>query len=188
VLQPLIDEGLHAEERAGCSGMYHALVEARVPFEMVHEGLLDAEHTRPFKTLILPNVAALSDAQCQQLRDFVRRGGSLIANAVAWATDEEPPVSVAGPGILDVTVWEQASSVTVHLVNLTNPMMMKGPIRELIPVGEQVVRLRLPPDRDVAGVHLLRAGVDPPVRHEPGAITVRVTSVLDHEVVAVDLR
>ena len=34
---------------------------------------------RPFKTLILPNIAALSDAQCQQLRDFVQRGGSVVA-------------------------------------------------------------------------------------------------------------
>ena len=56
-------------------GMYHALVEARIPFEMVHDGLLDEAHTRQFATLILPNIAALSDAQCQQLREFVQRGG-----------------------------------------------------------------------------------------------------------------
>ena len=40
-----------------------------------------------------------------------------------------------GPGVLDVTVWRQRDSMTVHLVNLTNPMMMKGPLREIIPVG-----------------------------------------------------
>ena len=44
-----------------------------------------------------------------------------------------------GPGVLDVTAWRQEASLTVHLVNLTNPMMMKGPFRELIPVGEQRV-------------------------------------------------
>src|SRR5262245_790361 len=49
-------------------GFYHALIEARIPFEMVHDRLLDAEHIDPFKTLILPNITALSDAQCQQLR------------------------------------------------------------------------------------------------------------------------
>ena len=68
---------------------------------------------------------------------------TLLRNAVTWATNEEPPVTVTGPGVLDVTVWRQKDSLTVHLVNLTNPMMMKGPIRELIPVGEQTVRLRL---------------------------------------------
>ena len=50
------------------NGWYHALIEARMPFEMVHDRLLDAEHLAPFKTLILPNIAALSDAQCAQLR------------------------------------------------------------------------------------------------------------------------
>ncbi len=311
-------------------GVYHALIEARIPFEMVHEGLLDEAHLRPFKTLILPNIAALSDAQCQQLRDFVQRGGSLIAtyetslydewgerradfgladlfgvryagggegpmqnsylaverdprtrvfhpllagleeagriingvnrvlvetttpldyapltlipsypdlpmemvwprlpqtdipqvyvrqvgegrvvyfpwdidrsfwevlcvdhgtliaNAVRWATNEEPPVQVTGPGVIDVTVWEQAHSMTVHLVNLTNPMLMKGPVRELIPVGEQTVRLRLPKGRRAARAHLLAAGITPAVQVEPEAITVRVPSILDHEVVAVD--
>ncbi len=56
-----------------------------------------------------------------------------------------------GPGVLDVTVWRQEASMTVHLVNLTNPMMMKGPFRELIPVGEQRVIVRLPEERRPAG-------------------------------------
>ena len=33
--------------------------------------------------------------------------GRLLANAVRWATNEEPPVTVTGPGVLDVTVWDQ---------------------------------------------------------------------------------
>ena len=41
-------------------------------------------------------------------------------------------------------LWRQQDSMTVHLVNLTNPMMMKGPFRELIPFGEQQVVVRLP--------------------------------------------
>ena len=55
-------------------GLYQALVEARIPFEMVHDRCLDAEHLAAFRTLILPNIAALSDAQCGQLREFVRAG------------------------------------------------------------------------------------------------------------------
>ena len=34
--------------------------------------------------------------------------------------------------------------MTVNLVNLTNPMMMRGSFRTLLPVGEQVVKIRLP--------------------------------------------
>lgn len=313
-------------------GFYHALIEARIPFEMVHDGLLDEEHLRPFNTLILPNIAALSDAQCEQLRTFVGRGGSLVAtyetslydewgkrradfglgdlfgvrdaggsegpmqnayltverdprtqvfhpllaglektgriihgvnrilvetttplayapltlvpsypdlpmemvwpriprtdipqvyvrqvgagrvvyfpwdidrsfwevlcvdhgqllaNAVTWASHGEQPVQVTGPGVLDVTVWEQKESLTVHLVNLTNPMMMKGPVRELIAVGEQEVRLRLPAGKQAGRVHLLRAGITPEVRRQGDTLVVRVPAVLEHEVVAVDLQ
>lgn len=77
--------------------------------------------------------------------------------------------------------------MTVHLVNLTNPMMMKGPIRELYPVGAQTVRLRLPQGRTAARVHLLIGGGEPPiVQRSDNALTVVVPSVLDHEIVAVD--
>jgi len=299
-------------------GFYHALVESRIPFEMLHEGLLDAEHTGRFKVLVLPNIAALSDAQCAQLREFVRRGGGIIAtyetslydergtrrsdfgladlfgasydggldarmqnsylrlegrgpllagledaeriingtsrvhtrrntaypnppltlipsypdlpmeevfprvaktdqpelyarehgpgrvvyfpwdidrtfwevlspdhgkllrNAVDWACNEPRVVTVTGPGVLDVTVWRQTSSITVHLVNLTNPMMMKGPIREFIPVGPHEVKL--PAGSRPKRIQLLVSGAAVPV----GPV-VRVPRIVDHEVVAVDL-
>ncbi len=312
-------------------GWYQALIEARLPFEMVHDRLLDPGHLEPFKTLILPNIAALSDAQCAQLRAFVERGGSVVAtyetslcdewgvprkdfgltdlfgvtfkgrvegpmqnsylrletdpatgrrhpllasledapriingvrridvaatrpfpqspltlipsypdlpmekvyprvsktdvpqvypresgaarvvyfpwdidrtfwevlsadhfkllrNAVVWATNEEPPVTVTGPGVLDVTVWRQKNSLTVHLVNLTNPMMMKGPARELIPVGQQTVRVRLPAGTRARSVRLLAADKHPRTERSSQHLTVTVPSVLDHEVVAIDL-
>jgi len=102
-------------------------------------------------------------------------------------TNEEPPVRVNGPGILDVTVWRQKKSMTVHLVNLTNPMMMKGPLRELIPVGPQRVRVRLPDGSQPRRVHLLAAGVSPRVEHTGRYLSLTVPSILDHEVVAIDL-
>jgi len=74
----------------------------------------------------------------------------------------------------------------VHLVNLTNPMLMKGPIRELLPVGEQVVRIRLPQGAQPRRVHLLRADQTPVVAEEPGYLVVTVPSIVDIEVVAVD--
>ncbi|HKX30090.1 MAG TPA: beta-galactosidase trimerization domain-containing protein [Blastocatellia bacterium] len=314
-------------------GWYQALIEARVPFEMVHDRLLDAAHLEQFKTLILPNLAALSEAQCRQLREYVERGGNLIAtyetslydeqgarrpdfgladlfgvrfksaahdpmrnaylrlehdpahphpllkgledapriihgvwrleveareqfpnppltlipsypdlpmekvyprttktgqpevylreiktaqsagrvvyfpwdldrvfwevlcvdhykllrNALEWATNEEPPVSVTGPGVLDVTAWRQRNSMTVHLVNLTNPMMMKGPLREMIPIGPQKVRLRLPAGVKPKRVQLLAANQTPRVERRGAELTITVPSILDHEVVAIDL-
>jgi hypothetical protein len=111
----------------------------------------------------------------------------LLRNAVTWATAEEPVVTVAGPGVLDVSVWQQKESVTVHLVNLTNPMLMKGPVRELIPVGEQKVRLRLPEGMRAKRVQLLAASNTLPLEHSGRYLSVTVPSILDHEVVAVDL-
>ena len=307
------------------NGFYHALVEARAPFEMVHDRLLDEEHLASLKTLVLPDVVALSDAQCAQLRErggglvathetslhdelgkrranfgladlfgvrftgrvesqmhnaylrlehesakgnallagledapriihgvnrlevtptaqfgaapltlipsypdlpmekvyprvpktdvaqvFMRevgRGrvvyfpwdidrtfwevldvdhGKLLRNAVAWATNEPPVVTVTGHGVLDVAVWRQARSVTVHLVNLTNPMMMKGPVREPIRVGTQVVRVRLPGLR-ASRVRLLVANATVNPRRSGDWIEVTVPSILEHEVVAIEV-
>ena len=113
--------------------------------------------------------------------------GLLLRNAVRWATNEEPPVEVTGPGVLDVTVWRQEGSMTVHLVNLTNPMMMKGPFRELIPVGEQRVDVRLPAGAKARRVQLLVAGREVPVAQDGTRLSVTVPSVRDLEVVAIDL-
>lgn len=310
-------------------GFYEALVEARVPFEMVHDRCLDQEHLAPFRTLILPNIAALSDDQCASLRAFVEKGGGLVAtyetslydewgvhrkdfalaslfgasyagkveehmrnsylnvekdpstnayhpllkgfedagriidavnqvdvtpanenqfsplrivpsypdlpmesvyvrpgsrppgvylqqvgagrvvyfpgdidrtfwevlntdhgkllvNAVEWVTNEAPLVKVEGKGVLDVAVWEQQDSMTVHLVNLTNPMMLKGPVREIVPITAQKVSLQIPAGRRIKRVHLLTAARDVQYRSEGGTISLEVPSIALHEVIAID--
>src|SRR5262249_46135023 len=113
--------------------------------------------------------------------------GILLRNAVRWATNEAPPVEVEGPGVLDVTVWRQQRSMTVHLVNLTNPMMMKGPFRELIPVGEQRVVVRLPEGARARRVQLLREGRELPGPQDGARLSLNVPSIRDLEIVAIDL-
>jgi hypothetical protein len=312
-------------------GWYQALVEARVPFEMVHDRLLDAAHTGRYKVLVLPNIACLSREQCAQISGYVGRGGSVVAtyetsrydewgtqrkemglaslfgvrdtgrtegpmqnsylrletdpatgrrhpllkgleeapritggvrrvvveaaagsphppltlipsypdlpmeevyprqektdtpelfaccegdgrvvyfpwdidraywemlnpdhgkllvNAVDWAANEERPVTVTGKGLLEVTLWRQADSLTVHLVNLTNPMAMKGPFREFFPTGPHQVRVRLPEGAKPRRVQLLTAGAEPRTEQAGQWLSVTVPSIELHEVVAVDL-
>jgi len=311
-------------------GWYQALVEARIQFEMVHDRLLDTEHLQQFKTLILPNIAALSDGQCDQLRAFVKNGGSVIAsyetslydqwgvqrkdfglsdlfgvkwngrrespmqnsyltlehealpnhplfkgledaprvvngvsrleveplekfaqvpitlvpsypdlpmekvfprqartdiagvylrnlagggrvayfpwdidrtfwevlcvdhykllrNTVEWATNEPNGVEVNGPGFVEATAWRNQDSIVIHLVNLTNPMAMKGPYREFIPIGEQKVTVRLSEAQKFKRTQLLVAEKTPQTIHDGSTITITVPSVLDHEVIAIDL-
>src|ERR1700761_261524 len=59
--------------------MYYSLLEGRFLFDFVHEDRMDAERLSKYSALVLPNVALLSDAQCDQLRAYVKSGGSLFA-------------------------------------------------------------------------------------------------------------
>ncbi len=321
-------EKAHSKVEDAALGFYQALVEARVPFEMVHDRLLDPEHIEPYAVLILPNIAALSEKQCLQLKEFVTRGGSLVAtyetslydewgvqrkdfglaelfgasfagqregpmmnsyltierdrstgqfhpvvaglenatriinganrvkvnatdssislpltvvpsypdlpmeevfprsiekkeagvflrevgkgrvayfpwdidrtfwevldvdhsrllrNAVDWSARGKQPLRISGPGVLDVSVWLQRDSMTVHLVNLTNPMMMKGPVREIIPMPPQALWVEIPPGRKVQSVQLLVKGGTAPYRQVAGAIEMTVPEIGLNEVVA----
>jgi hypothetical protein len=111
----------------------------------------------------------------------------VLRNAVAWVTNEQPPVTVTGEGMLDVTVWRQKESMTVHLVNLTNAMMMKGPYREFTAAPPQEVRVRLPKGATAKKVRLLVDGAEIPLEEKDGLVSVKVQSILDHEVIAIDL-
>jgi hypothetical protein len=311
-------------------GFYHALVQARVPFDMVHDQLLDASHVSRYRTLILPNIAALSEAQCRQIADFVRAGGSIVAthetslydewgvrradfglaalfgasftgkadtnvhnsylnieknaagrfhplvfgleeagriingvhwlhtrptqtgyaapltllpsfpdlpmesvyprvahtdvpgayvreegagrvvyfpfdidrtfwevlspdhslllrNAVRWACNEEQPLVVEGKGVFDVSLWMQERSIAAHLVNLTNPMMMKGPVQEVIPSPPQKVRIQVPPGRKVTKVSLLVSEKPAGAKIAGQVVTLDLPSIDLHEVIALDL-
>jgi hypothetical protein len=317
--------GAKAEDAA--LGWYQALVESRVPFEMVHDRLLGSADLAAYRTLILPNIVALSDAQCAQVRAFVAGGGNVVAtnqtslcdewgarrknfglaelfgvdwtgktedrmqnsyirleheaakespmfagledaprvingvsrvevaprekfaqtpftlvpsypdlpmekvyprvaktdisclymrqaggrvayfpfdidrtfwevlsddhlkmmrNALEWAHNEPSAVEVEGPGLLDVTAWRNAKAITVHLVNLTNPMAMKGPYRDFFPVGPHTVKVRLPAGVDAKRVRLLASGKEASVSRAGGTLNISVPSIADHEVVAVE--
>lgn len=312
-------------------GWYQTLVEARVPFRMLHDRLLDDEHLAGLRAIVLPNIAALSDEQCDRLRAFVARGGTIVATAetslyredgsrrddfglgdlfgatvtggfresaknsylalhaagddpalpvlaaladtpriingtafletdrrpgddaltpvtlvdtfpdlpmeevyprdrglgvpmlylaergagrvaylpgaldrafhevlahdhflllsgvIRWARDSEPLVAVEGAGVIEVTAWRQESSMTVFLVNDTNPMYLKGPIHEVIPAPPQHVRILIPEGATVTRVRLLRSGDEPDASITAQAVELDLPAIGDFEVVALDL-
>jgi hypothetical protein len=59
-------------------GMVNALVRARIPYLPVHADHLERQGSR-LSVLVLPNLAAMSESQCQAVRRFVERGGHLVA-------------------------------------------------------------------------------------------------------------
>ena len=89
--------------------------------------------------------------------------------------------------MLDVTAWRQTGSMTVHLVNLTNPMMMKGPFREILPIGPQKVRVRLPDGARAREVKFLVSEAKAQWRQSGAWIETTTPAIELHEVVAIDL-
>ena len=319
-----------AHEKVGkpIDGLYQALTESRIPFEMVHESYLeDQKFLSAFKTLVLPNIACLSEAQCEGLKAFVKAGGGLIAtfetslydergnkkanfglselfgvdavgpiqehmqnsylrlemdtkhpvlsgfqdteritngfsrlpvkentsfpvkpvtlipsypdlpmeevfprqdhtgiaelylrsygagqvayfpwdidatfwdlfaldhlrlfiNTLDYVHQEERVITLKGPGMFDTAVWKQEKSLTVHLVNMTNPMCMQGPVRELLPSFPQELCFMLPEGIKPKEVKFLSTGKKAEYKLEGRKLSLTVPSFLDHEVVAIDI-
>jgi hypothetical protein len=86
-----------------------------------------------------------------------------------------------------VALWQQRSSVAAHLVNLSNPMAMSGSFREILPVGPQKVRIKLPGGAKARGVRLLVSGAEVQWRQAGAWVETTTPSIELHEVVAVDL-
>ncbi len=78
----------HAYMHETTEGIYDALLQGRFAFDFVHEDRLDAEHLSKYRALLMPNIAMLSDRQCQQIRDYVGSGGSIMASFETGLYDE----------------------------------------------------------------------------------------------------
>ena len=70
-------------------GIYETLLIGRFAFDFVHEDRLEPERLGKYRALLLPNIAVLSDRQCEQIREFVRRGGSIMASFETGLYDQD---------------------------------------------------------------------------------------------------
>ena len=109
----------------------------------------------------------------------------LLRNAIRWVAGPDQPVTMAGEGFIEPFAWETQAGFAIHVLNYTNPAAHRGWIREFYPIGEQRVRMQLPPGRQVSRVELLRAATDVPFQVADGAVTFTIPKVLDYEVAAV---
>ena len=69
-------------------GVYDALLRGRFAFDFVHEDRFEPQQISKYRALLLPNIAMLSDRQCQQLREYVKSGGSIMASFQTSLFDE----------------------------------------------------------------------------------------------------
>jgi Hypothetical glycosyl hydrolase 6/Beta-galactosidase trimerisation domain len=109
----------------------------------------------------------------------------LLQNAIRWAAGANPPVTVAGDGLVETFAWETESGFAVHLLNYTNPAAHRGWLRKFYAIGEQRVRMRLPAGRRVTRVELLAAEKDVPFRMNGGSVEFTIPRVADYEIAAV---
>jgi hypothetical protein len=111
--------------------------------------------------------------------------GRLLRNVVGWVRGEAPPLlSLNGPGVIEAFAWETEPGYALHLVNYTNPHMMRGWVRELYPVGPMRVEWRLPEGRSITKAQALRAGRSLKMSQGGGRAFVEIPSITDYEVIA----
>ncbi len=85
-----------ADYRDGLLGTWMILTDHHVPFEFFFDNQLSSPETLDrYRTLVLPNAAALSRADAERLARWVRRGGHLITTTETgaydqWAEPHEP--------------------------------------------------------------------------------------------------
>jgi hypothetical protein len=122
-------------------------------------------------------------------RSFWRTGNPdlsrLLKNAVGWLVRDRVPVSVDGAGIVEVFAWETEPGFALHVLNYTNPNMLRGWFTDTYPVGPQVVRAELPDGVNGDRVQLLRAGSWVPLKRDGRIAEFTVGGVRDYEVAVV---
>jgi hypothetical protein len=69
-------------------GVFRVGWEEHLPITLITDMDLRPERLRPYKVLILPNAAALSDRQVETIREYVKGGGGLVATCETSLCDE----------------------------------------------------------------------------------------------------
>ncbi|MBL8820165.1 MAG: hypothetical protein JNL58_29345 [Planctomyces sp.] len=140
-------------------GMYRTAMEEHLPVSLLNDWDITDDGLRPYRVVVLPNSAALSESQLSALRRFVAAGGGLVATAEASLCDElgvarndfglseEFGVSYAGksssavnPSELDENFarslndeyWRNRVGAGVLTLMPDSPLINQ-PVRELIP-------------------------------------------------------
>jgi hypothetical protein len=78
----------------------------------------------------------------------------LLGNCIRWMMKEAAPVSVTGDGMAEIFAWKTRPGFAVHLLNYSNPHMLRGWFTQAFPIGPQTVRMRLPSSPDISQVKL----------------------------------
>jgi hypothetical protein len=109
--------------------------------------------------------------------------GNLLNNIIRWASKDEIPLSVEGPGLIDCNLYEQNGKMILHLTNLTSAGTWRAPVDEYIPVGPITINVKLSTNVNGEYPSLLVAGQRITAKVEDGWSKFQIASILNHEVV-----
>lgn len=113
--------------------------------------------------------------------DFTR----LIGNTIRWLLGaRRPPVTIEGKGLIEIFARETEPGYALHVINYTNPNMLRASVREFYPVGPLTVTFVVPPGIKLRSVRALRADRDLSFKADGNAIRFEIASVEDYEVIA----
>ncbi|HUJ21440.1 MAG TPA: alpha-amylase family protein [Bryobacteraceae bacterium] len=122
-------------------------------------------------------------------RSFWRSGNPdlsrLLSNTVRWLLHDRVPVTVEGAGMVEVFAWETEPGFALHVLNYTNPNMLRGWFTSNYPVGPLEVRAELPEGVNGERVELLRAATVAPLKRSHHAVTFTIPTVRDYEVAVI---
>ncbi len=106
----------------------------------------------------------------------------LLRNSIRWLLRDKQPVTVSGDGVTELFAWKTQAGYALHVLNYTNPNMLRGWFRETYPIGPQNVRMHLP--ATVSQVRALRANAALPFKKVPTGIEFTIPKITDYEIIA----
>jgi beta-galactosidase len=86
-------------ERDSLLGIYRALFPTNVPLDFVHADHLKASDLAPYRLVVLPYPLMMPASAAAELREYVRAGGALVAEARAGWNDERGRAADTIPGL-----------------------------------------------------------------------------------------
>jgi hypothetical protein len=111
---------------------------------------------------------------------------NLLANLVRWTTKDTVPLKVEADGLFDFNLYRQPTRLIIHIANLSNSAVWRGPVDAVVPSGALDLTVKLPMDVKARSARLLVAGQSVSVTQNEGWTMCRVPTVLTHEVIVIE--
>jgi hypothetical protein len=153
-------------------GGFRAAVEEHLPLQLINDWDLTEASLARFAVLLLPNSAALSDAQVAAIRVFVAKGGGLIASGDASLCDElgRPRSDFALADLFGVSFKDRSKTRNdVARLNWTNHLLVRdSKLQKLVPGKSAIFRgphtlVSEPKDADEVALRMLPSSSKQPL-------------------------